>query len=300
MRRQIFAYLFSVLVCLAFSAAGASAAPLNNVDWQSLTITVKGIGVAPPDAINAVQGTMMARRTALMDGYRQLAEVIKGVQVTSESTAENFILQSDVMSTKIDAVIQGAQVIAEEAVTGGYEVTMCVPMFGETGSVASALLPTSAPRESFPEPLQSVAPSMPVYDTSASVSVRIDMTAKETPVAAPTSDAIGGYTGLIVDCRGLGIRPVMSPVIKNDEGEPIYGHKNLDSHYVIANGMASYTTDIEGAGTKRAGANPLVVKAVSLENHNGNPVISVADANRVLIENKATGFLEKTNVVFVR
>jgi hypothetical protein len=29
-------------------------------------------------------------------------------------------------------------------------------------------------------------------------------------------------------------------------------------------------------------------------------VLSVADANRVLIENKTAGFLEKTNVVFIR
>ena len=40
--------------------------------------------------------------------------------------------------------------------------------------------------------------------------------------------------------------------------------------------------------------------AVSLDNHNGNPVLSIADANRVLIENGATGFLNEARVVFVR
>ena len=62
--------------------------------------------------------------------------------------------------------------------------------------------------------------------------------------------------------------------------------------------MASYTTDLRKAS--RAGSNPLVVKAVGLDNHNGNPILSVADANRVLIENGASGFLDRTNVVFVR
>jgi len=102
-----------------------------------------------------------------------------------------------------------------------------------------------------------------------------------------------------VDCRGLGLKPVMSPVIKNADGESIYGHKNLNPDFVIANGMASYTTDING-GTSRAGNNPLVVKAVQLQSHSSYPVLSVADANRVLIENKATGFLERTSVVFIR
>ena len=101
-----------------------------------------------------------------------------------------------------------------------------------------------------------------------------------------------------MDCRGLGLKPVMSPVIKNANGEPIYGYKNLDSATVIANGMASYTTDLSKAS--RAGSNPLVVKAVGLDNHNGNPILSIADANRVLIENGASGFLDRTNVVFVR
>ena len=103
---------------------------------------------------------------------------------------------------------------------------------------------------------------------------------------------------IVVDCRGLDLRPVMSPVIRNAEGTPIYGYKNLDSKKVIHNGMAGYTRDISATG--RAGSNPLIVRAVAVENHNGNPVVSVADANRILIENRASGFLDNCAVVFVR
>ena len=31
------------------------------------------------------------------------------------------------------------------------------------------------------------------------------------------------YTGAIIDCRGLGLRTAMSPVIVNDKGEKLYG-----------------------------------------------------------------------------
>ncbi|MBR1761154.1 MAG: hypothetical protein IJ741_08245, partial [Schwartzia sp.] len=118
------------------------------------------------------------------------------------------------------------------------------------------------------------------------------------PASAAGMSAQGGYTGLIVDCSGLGLRPVMSPVIKNADGTPIYGYKNLDSAKVIAKGMAGYTQNATSA--PRAGSRPLVVKAVALENHNGNPIVSVADANRILVENKASGFLDNCAVVFVR
>ncbi len=294
-----FLQLLTALSVLVF-AVTAFAVANSAVDWQRGTITVKGMGVKPPNAVNEAQAMMMARRSAVVDGYRQLAEAIKGVYVDSESTVENFLLVSDITTTKVNAVIQDAQVISERDIPGGgYEVTMRISMFGGSNSLAEAVLPRPEVREDFPQPVQSIAPSMPAYDSNASVSVRIDVASKKPAKPAPTSDAIGGYTGLIVDCRGLNLNPVMSPVIKNENSEPIYGHKNLDPDYVIEHGMAAYTSDLND-GTERAGSNPLVVKAVKLENHNGTPVISNADANRVLIENESTGFLEKTNVVFVR
>ena len=298
---RLFAALVAALTVMVFSMASVLAAPdANGMDWSDNSITVIGMGAPPANARNAAQARMMARRAAVVDGYRQLAEVVKGVNVDSESTVENFMVTSDITRTKVNALVQGAQVIREQATSdGGYEVTMKISMFGVSNSLAEAVLPRNVEHESFPEPVQSVAPSMPAYDSSASVSVRIDVTANASAAApAPNNNAIGGYTGLVVDCRGLGLKPVMSPVIKNASGEKIYGHKNIDPDFVIAHGMASYTSDVNKVS--RAGSNPLVVKAVSLEDHNGNPVISVADANRVLIENKTAGFLEKTNVVFIR
>ena len=116
-------------------------------------------------------------------------------------------------------------------------------------------------------------------------------------IAEYASMAEGDYTGLIVDCRGLDLQPVMSPVIKNSNGTKIYGHKNLDIDKVISMGMADYVDDTEHVA--RAGENPLVVKAVAVENFNSNPVLAIPDSNRVLIENYATKFLKEMKVVFL-
>lgn len=264
----IMAFILLMRLSTGFAASDAS------LNWQNATITVKGIGLAPKNATTYAQRIMSARRAAVVDGYRHLAEAVKGVNVDADTTVEDFMLTSDVVRTKVNAVIQGAEVISEREIEGGYEVTMRIAMFGTSAPLAEAVLPAPKKRAPFPEPIQTVAPSMPEYDTRSSV------------------------TGLIVDCRGLNLKPVMSPVIKNADGDAIYGHTNLDPAHVIANGMASYTSDMSD-GTTRAGSNPLTVKAVSLENHNGYPVISTADANRVLIENKTSGFLENSRVVFV-
>lgn len=316
MRRQISKMLMACVMAMTLmvvSAASAFAAG-TGMDWSGDSkITVQGMGVAPTYAVNAIQARMLARRAAVVDAYRQLAEMVKGVNVDSETTVENMMVTSDVTKTKVTALIQGARIVSEQAVDGGgYTVTMEMSVFCASNSLATAVLPTNTVPTSFPAPDASVTASTP---SSVQVNVQVTPGTTQTPAttipsvttpshqgssaaAAPAGQAIGGYTGLIVDCRGLGLKPVMSPVIKNANGEPIYGYKNLDSATVIANGMASYTTDLSKAS--RAGSNPLVVKAVGLDNHNGNPILSVADANRVLIENGASGFLDRTNVVFVR
>lgn len=318
MRRHISKLFMACLMAMTLmvvSAASAFAAG-TGMGWSGDSkITVQGTGVAPTYAVNAVQARMLARRAAVVDAYRQLAEMVKGVNVDSETTVENMMVTSDVTKTKVTALIQGARVVSEQAIDGGgYAVTMEMSVFGASNSLATAVLPTNTVPTSFPAPDASVPASTP-SSVQVNVQVTPGTTTQQTPAttlpsvmvpshqgssaaAAPAGQAIGSYTGLIVDCRGLGLKPVMSPVIKNANGEPIYGYKNLDSATVIANGMASYTTDLSKA--TRAGSNPLVVKAVGLDNHNGNPILSVADANRVLIENGATGFLDRTNVVFVR
>nr|WP_304096659.1 LPP20 family lipoprotein [Mitsuokella multacida] len=312
---KLFMACLMAMTLMVVSAASAFAAG-TGMDWSGDSkITVQGTGVAPTYAVNAVQARMLARRAAVVDAYRQLAEMVKGVNVDSETTVENMMVTSDVTKTKVTALIQGARVVSEQAIDGGgYAVTMEMSVFGASNSLATAVLPTNTVPTSFPAPDASVPASTP-SSVQVNVQVTPGTTTQQTPAttlpsvtvpshqgssaaAAPAGQAIGGYTGLIVDCRGLGLKPVMSPVIKNANGEPIYGYKNLDSATVIANGMASYTTDLSKA--TRAGSNPLVVKAVGLDNHNGNPILSVADANRVLIENGATGFLDRTNVVFVR
>ena len=275
-------FMVTLIAFLAITTGTSLAA--EGINWDDSTISATGMGVAPPNARNAAQARMLARRAAVVDAYRQLAESVNGVNVDSETTVENMMVMNDSIKTKVSAVIKGARVISEQITPdGGYEVTMQISLFGVSNSLASAIMPAPATKESFPAPIPNVTASIPSGSSAAE---------------APNGKPIGGYTGLVVDCRGLGLSPVMSPVIKNESGSPIYGYKNLDIDKVISQGMAAYTYDITNA--PRAGTNPLVVKAVRVDNHNANPVLSLADANRVLIENGATGFLDRTNVVFVR
>ena len=381
-----------LMLALTIGAQNVSAAPTQ---WDGGKIRVEGLGIAPADARGA-QAEALARRAALSDAYRQLAEQINGVNVDATTTVESMMLMNTTVRTHVTALIKGAQIIDEDARRdGSYVVTMEIPVYG-SGSLASTVFTRIETRAAWAAPESVYAPYTPVpYDTTGygtyertqnqgssspilqaamatAPSAAVTTPAVQTPSAAattptrpthpaatvaptmpaapvvtpaapttpsapvvtpaapttppaavtvtpaapltpaaptasaapvtpaeivPTGSAVGGYTGVIIDCTGLGLRPVMSPVIKAENGRPIYGYKNLDSDKVVQSGMASYARS--DADATRAGTNPLRLRAVSVDG-GANPVLSSADANRLLLENSVSGFLDATNVVFLR
>ena len=277
--------LLGVLVAAIIFAISATVDAAPN--WNTGTIQVTGMGVSNPAlAKTSAHASMMARRAAVADAYRQLAEAVQGVQVDAETTVEQMMLTSDIVKTRVSAVIRGARIVDEgELAGGGYSVTMEIPLFGGAGGLAETVIE----RPTYVEPIP-----MPAPDYRPPV----DYTPPTIPDYQPPRRSSGNYTGLVVDCRGLGtLNPVMSPVIKDESGAKIYGHKNLDYDRIIREGMATYAQDMSQAS--RAGSNPLIVRAVRLDDLNANPVLSMEDSNMVLYENKSSHFLEDIAVVFL-
>ena len=373
-----------LMLALAVCTVGTGEA----AQWDGGTIRVVGLGVAPAGT-SGTQAEALARRAAISDAYRQLAEQVNGVNVDASTTVENLMLANMTVRTHVSALIKGVEIREEKAQRdGSYTVTLELPVYG-SGSLASTVFApnkipepwtppaavyvpyqpqnydttgygtydraqmqsSAANRVTAPTPLRPstpaavenpLRPTQPAVTTPAAPSepaqlrpthptpqtstmpdasaptVQIPVTpaptvqppaapapAVQTPIApttppaeiVPTGQAVGGYTGVIIDCTGLGLRPAMSPVIKAENGRPIYGYKNLDSDKVVQNGMASYARS--DADATRAGTNPLRLRAVSIDG-GANPVLSANDANRLLLENNASGFLDATNVVFLR
>jgi hypothetical protein len=94
----------------------------------------------------------------------------------------------------------------------------------------------------------------------------------------------------------------MSPRIYDETGRIIYGNMYIDPDKIINSGMVDYLTDdytvAVKAGTSRAGASPIVIKAIGLRDFNSNVIISQADADFLLAANARDGFFAKTAVVF--
>lgn len=75
------------------------------------------------------QGKLMAQRAAQVDAYRNLAESIKGVRITSNTRVEDFVTVSDEIRASFNGFIRGAQVLGSKYHPDGYvEVTVQVDM----------------------------------------------------------------------------------------------------------------------------------------------------------------------------
>lgn len=105
----------------------------GEIDWTANTITVTGSG-ALPEGKSGAQARLMAERAAVADGYRQLAEVVNGVRIDSETIVENFVTQSDVIKTNVSGLIKGARILEKKiSQDGAAECVMSVSIYGVSG-----------------------------------------------------------------------------------------------------------------------------------------------------------------------
>lgn len=275
---------FGLICAVLLIASGAAEAQLvgtvkdivepvgtaGKVDWSTGVITAVGIGAPPAQPANPAQARAMAERAAQVVAYRNLLEAVKGVRVDSTTLVENFMVTSDVIRTEVSGIIQGATVMDKKYMSdGSVEVTVGMKL---TGALADALLPKTPP-----------APPT-------------GLTGTLTP-AAPGQV----YTGLIVDARGLGVKPAMVPKILNEDGREVYGSAWVNRDYAVREGMVGYLKDPLAAQTNpRVTDKPLMVKALKVSGDaRVDIVISNADAAMIHGAAQNLSFLEKCRVIIL-
>jgi hypothetical protein len=291
----------------------------GNIDWTHQQIKVTGSG-APPAGGSAAQKRLMAKRAAQADAYRQLAEIVNGVQVDSETIVKDFVTESDTVRLRVSALIKAIPVGAERYLSdGSVEVDMAMSMFGQNGLSSaieiektlkkqqerfnqSGYLPALS--EDFVAWIPGQQYAMAPWNQAAKPKVKATPKPKIKPTPQPTAKptakplaAPSGYTGLIIDASGLNLQPAMSPMVLTDSDQVYIGNFELDIDRVIAEGIIAYHRSLNGI--QRAGKNPLVVRATGTSEGRVDLMISPEDAARIQAEDKKTQFLSKLNVAVI-
>ncbi len=286
-----------ILYILLFSLLLSTTCFASEINWNSNTITAIGIGSAPA-SMTGGQANALARRAAVVDAYRSLVGIVYGVELENHTTVQQLAVKKDTIKTAISGAINNARITDEEQLDdGNYQVTLCMPIFGQRNSLASALWQDNSP--SFPGQSNPVAPTVAPPVTEAAPLPVVTAAAAAATTTSSSATPAGTITGLVIDCRGLGLERAMAPNILDNSGRTIYNSKNVDASAIIKNGLASYSKSDTPSNIDYAGANPLIIKAVSLIDFNRNPVVSKADGDKILASDQKYAFLKKCAVVFI-
>ena len=251
--------------------------------WENDTLVAKSNGFAPENVANIGRARALARRAAMMDGYRQLAEQAKGIHITAETTIGEKIVAGKILSEEYDEF-------------GNCTLVMAVPIYGVTDSVANVTF-KPVDKENFPKP------SAKIKSSGNYTGLIIDCgDADITPVLSPVirnakNQSIYSYSNLDYE-KVLANGMVGYAKLGTRNWEPGTS-RPLSYAKLIENKLMLVTNVSVKNNLSRAGDNPLIITAESLSDGNSCPVVSISDADKILAENQASHFLDNGAVVFV-
>ncbi|MBF5040787.1 hypothetical protein FGE12_00150 [Aggregicoccus sp. 17bor-14] len=237
----------------AAAPAPAPAKPAPGVSWEGQVVRATGAGAPDMKASSPAQARLGAEKAAQLDAFRNLLAQVRGIQVSAGKTVGDAMSQDEVRG-KVEGVLRGFKVTGKRYFSdGGVELDVEVPL----AAVTSAVVPTSGEALALNE--------------------------KGEP----------RNTGLVVDARGLGAKPVLAPRLVDASGKALYGPAALGAE---ARGVAAWAASLEAAKKSAlVGEHPLTVKATRLEG--SDLVLSAEDAGKLASANNS--FLAEGRVVIV-
>lgn len=264
--------------------------------WMPLTVladdpismgVLEAVGMGTVDRTrfkNRVQARIMARRAAVVDGQRNLLEVIEGVRVTSGTTVKDAQLESDIVANRLKGFLQGAYPTNENVIEEDGEIlvelTMRVCLNASAQECRGKQTLASVIKASLPE-----TPAEEVFTPEPE-----ELAAEESTLDTPV-------TGLIVDMTSMDFNPFFDVRLVTENGKEVYGPGSVSTegdwlHWSDSVPDASAKTELIGSA-------PLTI-VPSRTTAEEDIVLSREDANRLYAANNANGdFLSQGKVVFV-
>ena len=224
--------------------------PNGYVNWTTGVATATGLGVPPRNAVSAMQSKEMTRAAAWSVALRNLLEVVKGIQVDSHTTVQNYVTTNTEVQTRVEGLVQGAKLVRErELPTGEFETTVQIKLAGQLSeSVLFKDPQITPPIKHFPQVPPPAKPKIP-------------------------------YTGLLIDARGTGARAALAPRILTKEDE-IYGPDIVDRKFTSGPSVEEpgriawyFTDEAKAREHYKVSANPLIIKALRATGENNTDLV---------------------------
>ncbi len=267
----ILSFLLLPLPTFAFDGFVQPVGTNGSIAWGTGEVVVaRGVEGASSDESNAALSPL-ALRTAVTQARKQLLDMVMSVRIDGRQTVRAFL------SGNSDAVAQVRGIIQNSLYRGPglYDEAGTIRVSERLrGQLAELILPTTIQFQSGIPPKLSTARG------------------PELPGDAP--EAVGGdargYTGVVIDARGLGITPALAPVIFGQDGYGAYGYYGVSRNSVVEKGMVAYSdSDNPKVLAERVGDRPLMVRGLSAYGSWRTDVVIAADDARLVRAVTKTG-----------
>jgi hypothetical protein len=230
---------------------------------------------ALPDAKeqpNRAKAYLQAKTYAKMAAIASLAQEVRGTMISYCSDGRGCVAETKIKE-EIKGVLDSIRVISARKRPEGkdtiVEVTVRAPR------------PAPPPLKN-PQPAKS--PAAPSWLGGS----------------GPTQQ--GDYTSVVIDATRLGLARSMSPRILRTDGTEIWGTVKVDQDTLSEHGLAAYVRSRpEALANRRCGDRPLVIQAIARgpSAARGDVVLSDADADQLVAEDRRAGFLEDLRVIII-
>lgn len=244
------------------------------INWTTGFISATG-KASPED--NKETSSESVPGSARADANRSIIEILKRIKINTELSVDAYASKNDVILAGMEKTARDATISKQYYTSAlAVEITIETSMFG---GFLQLVLPDEIRQISKvnPEIKQEVKPE--IY----------------------TEIGENLYTGLIVDARGLGVEPVLTPALVSEQGHDVYSPVFISREFAVQNGVCKYFCGMEPAlKDKRIGNHPLIIKGLRREGKQNTAIVISMSDYRVL--EKATErhtFLKECRVIIV-
>jgi hypothetical protein len=236
---------------------------------------------AVPDAKeqpNRAKAYIQAKVYAKMAAIASLAQEVRGTMISYSSIGKNGVADTRIKQ-EIKGVLDCVQVVSAKKRPEGKDTIVEV----------TVRAPKPVPPKAPPAPKEAPAPKAPAgptWLTDLATAVRRE----------------GRYTSVVIDATRLRVERSMSPKILRHDGSEVWGTVKTDLDALSEYGIAAYVRSrAEAQANRRCGQCPLVIRAIARGPSitRSDVVISDADAELLLGEDRRSGFLADLRVIIV-
>lgn len=242
----------------------------GTINWTRRIVAAKGAGGSFPEATNTADGWAAASRSARRDAYSHLLKTVEDLRLSRHGRVGTLVADDDRMLAKIEQLLKSSEVRNTLYRSDG--TVELVRRMSFSGALSQLILPESI--------------------------VQLEMKNLGRTALDPDQRP---FTGLVVDARGVDVKPAMCFAIVDEAGREVYGSAYVSREFVVQHGMCGYITDASAVDQMgRVGGNPLTVQALDTGKQSDTDiVISNTDAARLRSTVDNLFFLRECRVIVV-